>query len=226
MSNGQDSLSVADDFDIKNQALYLPVPHKAGKYDNSFALAIIYLPTDWLEQSLSIPMFDYKANFAIGKGFTLNAYIKTLIIANDFRLGASWNRAINKNLYFGIGYQLGFNFGLLNSYGFDNTIKVIQHHPIIRLGLEKNNRAYTVLAKLDIIGLKSISAAENETLSVVRSRNGYSLGFYFEQRIFKQKAFFIGAVANFNQFHILGWPAFNTVKKLYFIPEINFGFDL
>jgi hypothetical protein len=226
MCSGQDSLFVVDDYDIKNQAVFLPVAKKTWKFDNSLSLAIFYMPTDWLEQSLSIPMFDYKANLSLGKGFSINTHLKTLVIANDFRLGASWNHAFSKHLHVGVGYQFGYNYGVLNSFGYDNSLHVVQHHPIIRVGFEKNNKAFTLIVKSDIIGRVSLTAAEDENIATLKYLDGYSLGLFFEQRIFKKKAFFIGAVANFNQFHILGWPAFNTVRKLYFIPEINLGFNL
>lgn len=222
----QQSNSEKIDFDIKTQSMYLPVPQKAGKFDQSFSVNMIYLPQAWLDAAYSVPMFDYKVNYSLGKGYAINTNIKTLLVANDLRLGFSWNHSMSNNWYVGLGYQVAYNFGALKDFGFDNTLKVLQHHPTVRIGYEHNNRAYTFQGKLDYIGKTSFSLGENSKDNQLNIVNGFSTGFFMEQRLTQKKSFCIGLIANYDQFHIMAWPAFSVVRQQYFIPEINFGFKL
>lgn len=215
------------EFDIRERSMYLPAPQKAWKFDHSLSLAQIYLPKDWLEQSVSGPMFEYKANFALPKGFALNGNFNTLFVANETRLGASWNHSFNNRLHLGVGYQVAFDFGILREFGYNNTIQVWQHHPTVRLGYNRKDIAFTVQGKLDFISSAKLSLADYVSNNLTGSMlNGYSAGIFIEQRLTRRNSICFGFIANFDKFNILGWPALNTVSHKYFIPEINIGFKL
>ena len=216
-----------NDFDIRERSMYLPAPQKAGKFDHSLSLAQIYLPDQWLEQSVSGPMIDYKANFALPQGFALNANLKTLIVANDIKLGLSWNHSLADQLHIGIAYQIGFEFGILKEFGYNNTIRVWEHHPMLRLGYNFKNIAFTLQGKLDWMMGTRLSLGDYATSNITGSMfNGYSCGLFIEQRLTRRNSICFGFIANFNKFHILGWPALNIVDHQYFIPEVNIGFKL
>lgn len=215
------------EFDIRNQSMFLPAPQRAGKFDHSVTLAQIYLPKDWLEQSISGPMVEYRANYGLSKYFSLTGGFKTLIVANDLRLGLSWNHAFSDHIQFGLGYQLAFDFGFLRTYGYDNTIRMLQHHPCLRIGYNSKELALTLQGKLDLISSARVSLGSYETDNFIRySFNGYSWGLFVEQRLTRKHSVSFGFIANFDKFNILGWPAFNTIHHKYFIPELNVGFKL
>lgn len=222
-----EACSQAREFDIRERSIYLPVPQQNGKFDHSVSLAQIYLPYEWLEQAISGPMICYKANYALPKGFSLNGNIKTLLIANDIRLGLSWNHSLNDQLHFGIGYQFGFEFGILRTLGYNNTIRVWEHHPMARIGFNVKSIAFTLQGEMDwMMGTKLVLddyATNNITGSLF---NGYAVGLFIEQRVTKRNSICFGFIANYNKFHILGWPALMIVDQRYFIPEINIGFKL
>lgn len=216
-----------NEFDIRERSMYVPAPQKAGKFDHSLTLAQIYLPKQWLEEAVSGPMIEYKANFALLKGFALNGNLKTLLVANEIRLGASWNYSLTDHLYLGIAYQVGFEFGILREFGYNNTIRVWEQHPMVRLGYGFKNVALTVQGKLDWMTGARLTLDDYATSNVTGSMfNGYSFGLFIEQRLTRRNSICFGFISNFNKFHILGWPALNIVDHQYFIPEVNIGFRL
>ncbi|WP_118951577.1 hypothetical protein [Taibaiella helva] len=215
------------EFDIRQRSMYLPAPQQAGKYDHSITLAQIYLPDQWLEQPISGPMLDYKANYALPAGFALNGNVKTLFIANDIRLGPSWNYSLTDRLHLGLGYQLGFSFGILRSFGYNNTVKVWEHHPMLRLGYNFSKVAFTLQGKIDWMMNTRLGLQDYATSNITGSMfNGYSFALFIEQRLTRRNSICFGFIAGFNKFHILGWPALMIVDHQYFIPEINIGFKL
>jgi hypothetical protein len=207
--------------------MYLPAPQKAGKFDHSITLAQIYLPKQWLEEAVSGPMLEYMVNYALQKGFALNGNLKTLLIANEIRLGASWNCSITDHIYLGIAYQVGFEFGILREFGYNNTIRVWEQHPMVRLGYSFKNVAFTLQGKIDWMTGARLSLDDYATSNITGSMfNGYSIGLFLEQRLTRRNSICFGFISNFNKFHILGWPALNIVDHQYFIPEVNIGFKL
>lgn len=216
-----------NDFDIRERPMYLPAPQKVGKFDHSLTLAQIYLPKQWLEEAVSGPMIDYKANYALLKGFALNGNVKTLLVANEIRLGASWNYALTNQLYLGIAYQVGFEFGILREFGYNNTVRVWEQHPMLRLGYSFKNVAFTLQGKLDWMTGVKLTLDDYATNNINGTLfNGYSFGLFIEQRLTRRNSICFGFISNFNKFHILGWPALNIVDHQYFIPEVNIGFKL
>jgi hypothetical protein len=213
------------DFDIRERSMYLPAPQKVGKFDHSLTLAQIYLPKQWLEEAVSGPMIEYKANFALLKGFALNGNLRTLLVANEIRLGASWNYSLTDHLHLGIAYQVGFEFGILREFGYNNTIRVWEQHPMVRLGYSFKNVAITFQGKIDWMTGARLTLDDYATSNVTGSMfNGYSFGLFIEQRLTRRSSICFGFISNFNKFHILGWPALNIVDHQYFIPEVNIGF--
>jgi len=213
------------DFDIRQHSMYLPAPRQAGQYDHSLTLAQIYLPDQWLEQSVSGPMIEYRASFALPGGWSLNGSLKTLLIANDIRLGPSWSCSLTERLHLGLAYQVGFGFGILREFGYNNTMRVWQHHPVLRLGTDFKNIAFTLQGQLDWMMGTRLQLDDYATSNVTGSMfNGYSFGLFIEQRLTKRNSICFGFISGFHKFHILGWPALMIVDHQYFIPEINIGF--
>lgn len=213
------------EFAIKQRSMFLPAPQKAGKFDHSIALTQIYLPHQWLEQSVSGPMIEYKANYALPAGFALNGNLRTLLIANDIRMGLSWNYSLTEQLHFALAYQVGFEFGILREFGFNNTIQVWEHHPMVRLGFNFKDIAFTLQGKVDWMIKTRLELQDYATNNITGSLfNGYAIGLFIEQRLTKRNAIYFGFISNFNKFHILGWPSLMIVDHQYFIPEVNIGF--
>jgi len=214
-------------FDIRRESMYLPAPQESGRFGHSLALVQIYLPKDWLERSISGPMVEYKVNYALPKGLELNGSFRTLVVANDLRAGFAWKYSFSPSWHMGVGYQLAFDFGFLRTYGYDNTVRILQHHPVLRLGYNKKDIAFTVQGKLDYISSARVSLGAYETDNLIRYLfNGFSCGAFIEQRLTRHHSVSFGFIANFDKFIILGWPAFNTIHYKYFIPELNIGFKL
>src|SRR5206468_4416482 len=113
----------------------------------------VMVPKDWTLDIINAPMFVYEGKYALPKGFTLQGSVSTLFISTRANLGPFWN--YRKDHYFlGVGYQVAFNFGILNQFGFNTKIIVWEQQPSLTLGYSFAKTA--IVFKADLIWTNAI----------------------------------------------------------------------
>lgn len=212
-------------FDILEHSIHLPHTFKDWRYKQALGFSLSYLPKDWLESAVSLPMLYYKSNFSIKKGFAINSDIRCILVANEVAIGPSWNRRLNDKLFVGVGYQLSYGLGILYDLGYDNSLNVIGHKPYVKLGYLCKDLTFTFKGGVDFTNKLYFEAGATALAGNLESLNGYNFSLFVEQRMFKNKSFSIGYTSNFLKFHILGWPAFTYTKEMYYIPELTTLFN-
>jgi hypothetical protein len=188
-------------------------------------MSLIYLPKDWLESAYSLPMLYYKGNFSLVKGVSLHTEIKSVWVANDLSIGASYSRNITNRIYAGIGYSFSYGLGQLYDLGYDNFLHVTAHRPYLKLGYRFEDFTMTIRGGLDYSNKIHFEAGGTNLTANVEFLNGYNLSVFMEQRLFKQRSFSMGFTNNFLKFHILAWPAFTYTRRMYYIPEFTALFN-
>lgn len=224
-SASQAQEKVLPPFDILEHSIHLPYEYHDWKYRQAVGFSLIYLPKDWLETALSLPMIYYKSNFFLKKGFAINSDIRTAIAASDIAIGPSWNTRIGKKFFLGIGYQTSFGLGMLYDLGYDNTLTVWGHRPYLKLAYLHKDLTFTFKGGVDFTNKINFEAGSTSLSGNIESLNGYHISMFLEQRMFQSKSFSIGFTSNFMKFHILGWPAFSYTKNMYYIPEMTTLFN-
>ncbi len=131
------------EFNILEHSIHLPHTFKTWRYKQALGFSLIYLPKDWLEQASSLPMVYYKSNFTLPMGLMLHADIKSIYAASDFAIGASWKKDLSSKLFIGIGHQTSYGLGMLYDLGYDNTLTVVGHRPLIKLGYLYRDLSFT-----------------------------------------------------------------------------------
>lgn len=212
-------------FTIENHSIHFPYHVGDWKYKHALGTSFIYLPKEWLETASSLPMIYYKSNFHLVKGFALHAEIKTLLAANDLSAGASYSFPIGSRLHAGIGYNFAYCLGMLYDLGYDNTLRVTAHRPYFKLGYRFEGFTLTLRSGIDYSNRIYFEAGGTNLSTSLEFLNGYNISLYLEQRMFRQKSFSMGFTNNLLKFHILGWPAFNYTKRMYYIPEFTALFN-
>lgn len=214
-----------EEFEILDHSVNFPNAIGEWKYKHALGLSLIYLPKDWLESANSLPMAYYKGNFSLKKGFSLHTEVKTIWVANDLSIGTSYNLRLSNRIYAGVGYSFAYSLGQLYDLGYDNFLHVTAHRPFLKLGYHFEDFTFTLRGGLDYSNKIYFEAGGTNLTANVEFLNGYTLGFFLEQRMFRQRSFSMGFTNNFLKFHILGWPAFTYTKRMYYIPEFTALFN-
>jgi hypothetical protein len=199
----------------------LPQPLPKGKYYQSLFLAYIVVPKDWTTENITAPMFGYAGKYTLPYGFNLQASLATLIISYRLNFGPFWNYSVDK-FHFGAGYQVAFNYGVLNQFGFTTNLTIWEQQPSLSVGYSFKQMA--VILRGDMYLTSSLHETQGGfTIAYPSFLNGYSVTGTLEQRLWKNHLMSFGAKMNYLKYHLIAWPAFPVNQYRYWVPEFDLG---
>jgi hypothetical protein len=212
-------------FDISANSIFYPHRFRPRSLQMEMALSQVKLPFDWLETAVQVPLLQFHANYAFTKSITLDGRLSTLFIANHVSLGPRWHHQIN-DFSFNLGYDVAFAFGFLKVEGFDSSVNTWINYPNVSVGFRLHDIAFTLKGELSII---TSNESRQGDIVITRNKdffNGYTVGIYIEQRLWKNHVCTIGFKNSVAKYHFMAWPAFTTFNRFYNIPEVYLGLVL
>ena len=217
--------SNADSFDIKSASYLLPQAHPKWHYYHSFSFSYVDIPAAWALQKVNAPLITYQAKFSLPYGLDLQGSLATVYVSNRLNVGPSWNYSIH-HYHIGIGYQIAYDFGELNQFGFKTKFSGWEQQPFISAGYSFKKIA--VILKWDLYLANSIDFDEGgHSVPMWDSfTNGYSISAGIEQRLYRNKLISVGIKLNNIRYHFLAWPAFPVNQNNYWVPEFQLGIKL
>jgi hypothetical protein len=213
-----------DRFDIRDASFLLPQPAPSGSYSSSLILCNVLIPKDWTLDLIKAPMLCYAGKLALPEGFSLHGGIFTLFVSNRLYLGPAWSYSAG-HVHFGAGYQVGFNYGILNQFGFHTTLTGWEQQPNLTVGYSFNTMA--VILRGDLYWTTALYLSEGDnTIPFTHSFiNGYSISCSLEQRMWANRVVSFGLQWNYLRYHVLAWPAFPVNRYRYDVPEFRLGLN-
>jgi hypothetical protein len=211
-----------DGFDIRKSSFLLPQPLPKGKYYQNASILYVVVPNDWTTETISAPMLSYAGKYTLPYGFNLQASLATLFISYRVNLGPFWNYSID-HYHFGAGYQIVFNYGFLNQFGFNTQLTIWEQQPAVVVGYSFQKTAVTLRG--DLYWTNSIYETQGgHTVPYTTSFiNGYSVTAALEQRLWKNRLMSFAVKLNYLRYHIIAWPAFPVNQYRYWVPEFHLG---
>ena len=209
-------------FDIEKSSYVLPHVWKPGQIKAIVGLTSTKFPLDYVESALRIPLIDLSATVGLHKGFDLSANVTSIYIANQARLGVHWNKPWKK-FSTKVGYDVGFIFGSLTQFGFDNRTSAWSHYPNASLGFKIKDIALTVKSEVNIVTYINTTAGGIKVTEFSDFLNGGSLGVYIEQRLWANHVLVIGCRDNYVKYYYPVWPSFSAFNRKYHNIEFSLG---
>jgi hypothetical protein len=211
-----------DSFDIKTASFFLPHSVSRNGYQHAISANFVVLPKDWTLDAINAPMFFYEGKYSFTNGIDLQGSLATLFISNRVLLGPFWHHTVG-NYHFGAGYQVAFNYGFLNHFGYKSRLIIWETQPSVSVGYSFEKTALTF--KFSLCHTNSIHETHGgHTINYNESFvNGYTGSLHYEQRLTRNKIIFLGFKLDNFRYHIIAWPAFPVNGFQYWIPEIQIG---
>jgi hypothetical protein len=214
--------SAEESYDIEHASFLLPQSLPKGKYYQNVSILYVVVPKDWVTTTIKAPMFSYAGKYTLPYGFNLQASLATLFISYRLNFGPFWNYSIDR-FHFGAGYQVAFNYGFLNQFGFNTKLSIWEQQPSLAAGYSFKKIAVTFRGDLYLTNSVDETQA-GHTVSYGRDfLNGYSVSGGLEQRLWKNRLMSFVVKLNYLKYHIIAWPAFPVNQYRYLVPEFHLG---
>jgi len=219
-TGGKDSAN--DEFDIKNSSFLLPLPLPAGKYQHALSVRNVIVPKDWALDNIQAPFFNYSAKYTLPRGFNLQGSLSTLFISNQIALGPFWNYSIG-SYHFGVGYQVVFDYGILNQFGFKTILTGWEQQPSIIAGYSFKKSAIILRGDIYYTSVLHLNEGGNVLTVSKGFTNGYGITATLEERLWANRLFSFGVKVAHIKYHLVAWPAFPVNNYRYYVPEFILG---
>jgi hypothetical protein len=218
-----------EEFDIVRESLLLPHPRKVHVVKTAFIIQKFKFPEPWLEGDYHVPFINVQATMGLKRNFSAELKVGTIFVSNQVQAGFRWHRRVNSNFFFNAGYDIAAVYGALNpliQQGFNTRVHAIIHCPNVSLGYVYKDMAFTLRGEMNVVAHVKIRAGENIISDDRNFYNGFSIGLFLEQRLWKNNVVIMGLRNNYQKFSYIAWPAFSTFNRFYNIPEISVGLVL
>jgi hypothetical protein len=214
-----------DTFDITNHTMQFPHPYKKWGFKISAGLSMVRPPKDLLENAIQAPLVNIHMIYGLPWHLSLESELTTIVVSNQLTLGPRYS-FLYKNFGVKAGWDIAFLYGQLKQAGFDNSIQAWIHYPNLSVGYKLKKMSFTLKGEVVIVTKAISKTGENEVDHSTNFYNGFTVGFYIEQRIHKNKVFVIGIKDNYEKLYWPTWMLFSTFNRYYNIPELNFSWIL
>ncbi len=211
----------ADTFDITAPSMRFPHQYRQWGFQVAAGLLMVKPPMDLLENAIQAPLVNIHMTFGLPWRLSLEGDVQTIVVSNQFSLGPRIGYGY-RNFYFNAGWDVAWVYGQLRQIGFDNRAKVWLHYPNLSVGYKLKRMAFTLRGEAVFVAKLTETSGGNE-VSVSRNfYNGFTVGFYLEQRLWKNHVFIFGLKDNYEKYYWPTWMLFTTFNRYYHIPELSF----
>ena len=213
--------------DIKEKTFFYPHFYRSGQIISSLGLSTAKLPEDVVETDdvFRGPIFAYRMKYGLPENFVAEGAIESNIITFNFSAGPKWNYSIDR-WGFSAGVDISYWIGRLKQFGFDTKAYGWMLYPNISAGYRFDRFALTIKSEV-VLNLAQYSKnGEIELSTNMDTYNGYTVGIYLEQPLWKDNYVVIGIRSTFLKFYYPMWAAFSTFDRAFYIPEATFTFIL
>lgn len=212
---------------VDNSFIY-PSKMDLGEFKSMFFLTLSKLPEDFIEETNTLvysPLFSYEAKVGLPHDFYVHSGFTTNIISNHISIGLNWIWS-KGDLSVSVGDNFSFWVGLLNGFDFASRTYGAIHYPNITIGLKQKDFVLSIRgeASLNLTLMQFVDDIEVEIDKNIL--NGYTLGAYVEQPLWKDNIVTLGFRANFSRFYYPVWLAYPTFTRFNFIAEAVIGVSI
>jgi hypothetical protein len=204
-------------------------PHAEGPgaMMHMVGLSTAKLPEDVVETDdvIRAPLFMYNLKYGLPEHFNIEGSATTNIVTYHISVGPTWSYNTGR-WGLSVGTDLAYWFGQLKQFGFNTSYTGWIVYPNLSAGYAFDNFSLTAKAEVVLNLAETSKNGENEVSNNADTYNGYTVGLYLEQPLWKDHFVVIGVRATYLKFYYPMWAAFSTFDRAYYIPEFTFKFIL
>lgn len=206
--------------------MYYPYVPKLYKVKAAVILLKYKFPEAWLEGAYHVPFLSFQGRMGLKKNFSGEMSFGTILVSSQLSAGFLWNKSLGQKFAFNAGYHIATVFGGIKQSGFDSRVGAVVHNPGLSVGYRYKDIAFTLKGQVSVVGSVRVRVGRSVITDEKNFYNGFSIGLYMEQRLWKNHVMIIGLNNKYTKFDYIAWPAFSSFNRYYIIPEISLGLVL
>ena len=217
--------SFAQQIDFNNNTFFFPHSYQPSQINSSLGIALAKLPEDVVETDdvFRAPLFSYRLKYGLPENFLAEGSVETNIVTFNFTLGPKWNYELDR-WGFSVGTDISYYFGKLEHFGFDTKFTGWVLYPNISAGYQFDKFTISLKSELVFNLAEQSKNGDAEIKNDLDFFNGWTIGFYIEQPLWKDNFVALGVRSTFLKFYYPMWAAFSTFDRSFYIPEATFTF--
>jgi hypothetical protein len=218
---------LAQQLNFEENTFFFPHSFQSGQIISSLGLSTAKLPEDVVETDdiIRAPLFSYKLKYGLPENFLAEGGVETNIVTWQISLGPKWNYELSR-MGFSIGTDIAYWYGQLKQFGFDTKFYGWTLYPNVSAGYQFDKFTISLKSEIVLNLAEKSTQGELEISNDLDFFNGWTIGVYLEQPLWKDHFVVIGIRSTFLKFYYPVWAAFSTFDRTYFIPEATFTFIL
>jgi hypothetical protein len=219
------SVSNAQQLNFNENTFFYPHAYNSGQIVSSLGIALAKLPEDVVETDdvFRAPLFSYRLKYGLPENFLAEGSVETNIVTFNFMLGPKWNYELDR-WGFSVGTDLSYYTGKLEQFGFDTKFTGWVLYPNISAGYQFDKFTISLKSELVFNLAEQSKNGDAEIKNDLDFFNGWTIGFYIEQPLWKDNFVALGVRSTFLKFYYPMWAAFSTFDRSFYIPEATFTF--
>jgi hypothetical protein len=219
------SVSNAQQLNFNENTFFYPHAYNSGQIVSSLGIALAKLPEDVVETDdvFRAPLFSYRLKYGLPENFLAEGSVETNIVTFNFMLGPKWNYELDR-WGFSLGTDLSYYTGKLEQFGFDTKFTGWVLYPNISAGYQFDKFTISLKSELVFNLAEQSKNGDAEIKNDLDFFNGWTIGFYIEQPLWKDNFVALGVRSTFLKFYYPMWAAFSTFDRSFYIPEATFTF--
>lgn len=221
------STSIAQQLNFNDNTFFYPHPFQLGQINSSLGVSTAKLPEDAVETDdlFRGPLFSYRMKYGLPENFLAEGGVESNIVTFHFSLGPKWSYEVGR-LGLSVGTDIAYYFGQLNHFGFDTDFNGWALYPNLSAGYRFDKFAISLKSEIVLNLAQKSTQGDLEVTHDVETFNGFTVGLYLEQPLWKDNFIVIGIKSNFVKFYYPMWAAFTTFDRTFYIPEATITFIL
>jgi hypothetical protein len=221
------STILAQQLDMQENTFFFPHAYHSGQMISSLGISTAKLPEDAVETDdiFRGPLFSYRMKYGLPENFLAEGGVETNIVTYHFSLGPKWNYEFGR-MGLSLGTDIAYYIGQLKHFGFDTNFNGWALYPNLSAGYRFDKFAISLKSEIVLNLAQKSTQGDLEVTHDVETFNGFTVGLYLEQPLWKDHFVVIGIKSNFVKFYYPMWAAFTTFDRTFYIPEATFTFIL
>ena len=192
------STAFAQQLGANENTFFFPHTFQNQQIISSLGLSTAKLPEDVVETDdiFRAPLFSYRMKYGLPENFLAEGGVETNFVTFNISVGPKWNYQVDR-WGFSVGTDIAYWFGQLQHFGFDTKTNGWMLYPNISAGYQFDKLAISLKSELVLNLAQTSKNGELEISSNEDFINGFTVGLYLEQPLWKDNFVVIGIRSTF-----------------------------